>query len=631
MSRALPRYWKRLSRTARMAIGIATLAVSAIVVTVLVQQVPQTPEDWVLVVLAATVGSAAFVEVVTAIWERYVAASHEVLKPAKKGELLVVIACFQGPEEIDPQDYITGRLEEELPKHPTLLGRVRVACYPKVMEGENRAAETERARELAEELGAALVIWGVHDRYHIRAHYVVGRAFAKVETMVPLGEHRALPSQLDEFVLYVQVGLPQAITYLVLLTIGQMYYFAYQFAEAGGLFSAALECLPEEKVYAQSGATLRFYRAYAYAEIGKHDEAIVDLTEVIRLKPDDAGAYHNRGNAYRDKGEYEQAISDLTEAIWLEPYYAGAYNNRGLAYVDMGQYDEAIADYKGAIRLKPDLKEAYHNRGNAYTDMGRYDEAIADFTKAIRLKPDYAEAYSDRGTSYSKMGENDKAIADHTEAIRLKPDDAQAYNNRGATYGDMGKHDEAIADFTEAIRLKPDYAEAYNNRGLAYRRKGNCEQAIADCTEAIGLKPDFKGAYNNRGLAYTGMGRYDEAIADFTEAIRLKPDYEEVCNNLSHALSKLGQRKAGTEREGLLRQGLEAARRAEAVQEGQGAYNVACCHCLLGEKAEALVWLESALERDTKLTREDILQDTDFAEIQESEEFRQLVDKYRPE
>ena len=100
------------------------------------------------------------------------------------------------------------------------------------------------------------------------------------------------------------------------------------------------------------------------------------FAETIKLKPDFAEAYSNRGLAYDRKGEYDQAIADFNKAIELEPGYAKAYNNRGLAYGRKGEYDQTIADFDKAIELEPDYAEAYNNRGNAHARRGKYDLAI---------------------------------------------------------------------------------------------------------------------------------------------------------------------------------------------------------------------------------------------------------------
>jgi tetratricopeptide (TPR) repeat protein len=129
-----------------------------------------------------------------------------------------------------------------------------------------------------------------------------------------------------------------------------------------------------------------------------------------------------------------KAIEYLDNAIKLQPDYASAYNNRGNAYTDLRQYQRAIEDYNKAILLKPDYAEAYNNRGDAYYGLGQYERAIEDCNKAILLKPDYAPVYSNRGKAYAELGQYYPAIEDFNEAIRLKPDDVNAYNNRGFAY-----------------------------------------------------------------------------------------------------------------------------------------------------------------------------------------------------
>ena len=262
-------------------------------------------------------------------------------------------------------------------------------------------------------------------------------------------------------------------------------------------------------------------RGNAKGALGRHDAAIADFDQAIRLKPDLAEAYSNRGTAKGVRGEHEAAIADCDEAIRLKPDDAAAYSNRGNAKRARGEYEGAIADYDEAIRLKPDLAEAYSNRGDAKDALGRYDAAIDDYDEAIRLKPDLAEAYSNRGTAKGVRGEHEAAIADFDEAIRLKPDLAITYSNRGVAKDALGRYEAAIADYDEAIRLKPDYAEAYSNRGNTKRERGEHEAAIADCDEAILLKPDYAEAYGNRGEAKAALGLKYEARKDFETALEL--------------------------------------------------------------------------------------------------------------
>src|SRR5262249_27355850 len=56
-------------------------------------------------------------------------------------------------------------------------------------------------------------------------------------------------------------------------------------------------------------------RSAAYLSTGQLDEAITDLSEMIKQHPNAGAAYTNRGEAYRQKGELDLALNDLDRAI----------------------------------------------------------------------------------------------------------------------------------------------------------------------------------------------------------------------------------------------------------------------------------------------------------------------------
>jgi tetratricopeptide (TPR) repeat protein len=226
-------------------------------------------------------------------------------------------------------------------------------------------------------------------------------------------------------------------------------------------------------------------------DVADLDEKLRFYNNAIRLKPDYAHAFINRGVARRDKGDVEGALQDFTEAIRLKPDLAHAFTNRGVARRDKGDVDGALQDHTEAIRLNPDDAVTFTNRGVARHDKGDVEGALHDCNEAIRLKPDYANSFYNRGIARHDKGDVDGALQDFTEAIRLKPDMASFFTNRGAARRDKGDVEGALQDFTEAIRLKPDYANSFYNRGIARNDKGDLDGALQDYTEAIrlGYKP----------------------------------------------------------------------------------------------------------------------------------------------
>ncbi len=120
-----------------------------------------------------------------------------------------------------------------------------------------------------------------------------------------------------------------------------------------------------------------------------------------------------------EEGKFNEAVYHYGEVIRLQPDYANAYYNRGTIYIELGQYNEAIHDYNETVRIKPDYMLAYFNRGMVYSKLGRYQPAIKDYTEAIRLAPDYADAYNNRGAVYLSLGNTKSGCMDAAKACQL--------------------------------------------------------------------------------------------------------------------------------------------------------------------------------------------------------------------
>jgi formylglycine-generating enzyme required for sulfatase activity/tetratricopeptide (TPR) repeat protein len=272
-------------------------------------------------------------------------------------------------------------------------------------------------------------------------------------------------------------------------------------------------------------ALIRAYnrRADAFYDRGDYDNAITDLSEVLKLNPKNADAYIGRGSVYYHKRDYARAIVDYSEAIRINPTDATAYNGRGNAYFDQGDYDRAIVDYSEAIKLNPNDATVYGNRGIAYSDKGDYDGAIADFSEAIKLNPKDATTYDNRGLAYRRKGDLDRAIADYIQAIALDPKDAIAYFRRGFAYSRKGEPDRAIADYTQAIALDPKNPGALNNRCYDNAIIGQLQAALADCNQSLQLRPNDAGTLDSRGSTFLKLGQFDNAIADYNAALKVDP------------------------------------------------------------------------------------------------------------
>jgi tetratricopeptide (TPR) repeat protein len=91
-----------------------------------------------------------------------------------------------------------------------------------------------------------------------------------------------------------------------------------------------------------------------------------------------------------------QPSTVVDEAIRLDPNNAVAYTNRGRVYERQGRFDEATVEHDAAIRLNPALAIAYANRGLSYEGKRDYEKALADFERALSIDPKLVRAIEGR-------------------------------------------------------------------------------------------------------------------------------------------------------------------------------------------------------------------------------------------
>lgn len=201
-----------------------------------------------------------------------------------------------------------------------------------------------------------------------------------------------------------------------------------------------------------------------------------DVAEETYISSSAATANYNEAirdgtNKLLNLSDYQGAIKDFDEAIRLEPQNAVAYFNRGTAYLHLGIEDLASEKFEHAIEA--------------------FIEVIADYDEAIRLDPEYADAYGSRGAAYVYLEKYERAIEDYTEAIRIKPRAARAYEGRGYAYAYLQKYERAIEDYTLAIRIEPQTAELYAARAVFYHELGDPQRSMQDWETACELDKQY--------------------------------------------------------------------------------------------------------------------------------------------
>lgn len=257
---------------------------------------------------------------------------------------------------------------------------------------------------------------------------------------------------------------------------------------------------------------------------GDNEAALRDLDEAIRLSPNLATAYSNRGVIYLQRQDYQRAIGDFDTAIGLDPTRATAFNNRGNAYNELGQHETAIANYDQALTLRPIYPLALINRGIAHMALGQLDQALNDVDHSYRLKTEPL-ALNLRGQILEKMGDSEGAIQAFTRAIRLVGSYGEAYGRRADVYSGLGKLELALTDYNEALSLSSDDPTNLNNRCWVRALIGrDLPLALQDCDRSVSLLPGSASALATRAFVHLRMGAAQLALAGAESSLRLDPD-----------------------------------------------------------------------------------------------------------
>ena len=136
-------------------------------------------------------------------------------------------------------------------------------------------------------------------------------------------------------------------------------------------FYGFMQINAHDRPYYRKSAHSYAVLAVQEARLGNYQEALHWYGVAITKDPDNPDWFNNHGNANSELGNYEDAIADFNETLKIRPNYATTYSNRGIAKerwcdrdgtVAAYNYADAIADFDRALKINQKDEFALHNR-----------------------------------------------------------------------------------------------------------------------------------------------------------------------------------------------------------------------------------------------------------------------------
>jgi len=164
-----------------------------------------------------------------------------------------------------------------------------------------------------------------------------------------------------------------------------------------------------------------YYRiAFLLEKLGKKDESIEMLNNLIKKKPDYNEASELLGKLLCNQENFKEAISVYMNALKYNPNSYEIYYNLGIAYTRLNDFGNAKICYEKAAQINSMLYNGYYNLGLISMLYDDLDEAERFFNKSIEGKDVEADSYYNLSRIYAINGEKEKAINYLSLAVELK-------------------------------------------------------------------------------------------------------------------------------------------------------------------------------------------------------------------
>ena len=278
-----------------------------------------------------------------------------------------------------------------------------------------------------------------------------------------------------------------------------------------------------------------------------------------------------------------------------QDYLKGRYwwNKRTEAGITKG-----IDYFQQAIEKDPSYALAYSGLADSYSLLANnglvpakdaYPRAKEAAQKAMEIDDRLAEAHVSLGYVRTQF-EWDWPGAERElrRSIELNPGFAIAHDRYGTTLGRMGRLEEAVAEKRRAVELDPLSLIINRNLGIILYLARQYDQAMEQERKTLELDPNYIGVHLTIGQAYFEKSMYKEGMAEVEKELAISPGNAVPLSWLGYGYA-IGGRKAEAQK--VLDQ-----LRERSKQKYVPAWTVADIYLGLGEKDQALTWLDKAYE-----------------------------------
>ncbi|MCU0611349.1 MAG: tetratricopeptide repeat protein [Candidatus Eisenbacteria bacterium] len=264
----------------------------------------------------------------------------------------------------------------------------------------------------------------------------------------------------------------------------------------------------------------------AYYQLGGLAQAESCFVQALRLAPGHPLFSSNLAGTWRTMGRHQEALDLLAQVIARDSTVASAFLNAGLTYLRMGEPARAVPPLRRAAVLMEVDSTTWMTLAQALALSGDETLALAAAQEAVTRGLQRRDAGA-RLAAWGREALEQRRISDAARLLsaagRVAPEDPTIANDLGVSLRTRGELVSAESSFSRAAALDPRLSVAWTNLGETRWLLGRTRSADSLLTMVLNRWPELADPYRHLGRIRLAEGSRDSADALFTEYLRLAP------------------------------------------------------------------------------------------------------------
>ena len=331
-----------------------------------------------------------------------------------------------------------------------------------------------------------------------------------------------------------------------------------------GHYQEALSTLQKAKPMVQDSTELSYNEALIDDSLGRYDDAIALLKQLLQASTHADGAYSEpeKSNLYlfldrlaiisREQGKTADAIGYYQQMLPLGAEFAlRGYQSQVDTYREGHDQRQATVVAAAAAKALPNDRSVQLMYAGQLADTGAVEEGFALAKRQISGSKEDREVYLALAQMDIRLKRwNDASAAlDKADALTTKSDDKlNIFFLRGTLYDRQKRYDEAEENFHRALALDPQNATVLNYIGYMLAERGiRLPEATAMIRKALELEPQNYAYLDSLGWVYFKSGQYALAEQFLHEAASRSSADPTVHDHLGQVYEKTGRLKLAVE------------------------------------------------------------------------------------